>query len=208
METKVKNNSTVLNKADNTTGNKNTPAVEAPKVNNLPVSTAFNDAPKKEEAKQDAPKAESTKTETQKAEAQPQANAQTSEQPESPKAEKIEQEHEPTKKELKQHIVFEQMRRLEDTEKLVEQLSKKIGQKRKLQETIDNLDKFTVQQNEDNDDVASDSKFGRCQLILRDDEGREFVTKNAYIIAHVATEVRVLCVDKLAEVEATIVIPA
>jgi hypothetical protein len=56
--------------------------------------------------------------------------------------------------------------------------------------------------------MASDSRFARCELVISDDDGNEFVTKNPFIIAYVAQEVKQLCIDKLAEVEASIVIPA
>ena len=86
-------------------------------------------------------------------------------------------------------------------------LGKKIAQKNKLQNTIANLDSFTVAQNEDKDDMASDSRFQRCELVISDDDGNEFVTKNPFIIAYVAHEVKELCIEKLEEVEANIVIP-
>ena len=79
--------------------------------------------------------------------------------------------------------------------------------KKKLQNTIANIDSFTITQNDDKDDMASDSRFQRCELVITDDDGNEFVTKNPFIIAYVAHEVRRLCVIKLAEVEASIVIP-
>jgi len=180
METKVKNNSAV----NNANGN-------GQKVNNLPVSTAFND--KKDEPKKEEVKPEPTKPE----ETKPSEPAKQAEQP----------AQEPSKKELKEQFQQQQAKKLEETEKLVEQLGKKIAQKKKLQNTIANLDGFTLAQSEDKDDLASDSRFQRCELVITDDEGNEFVTKNPFIIAYVAHEVRQLCVDKLAEVEATIVIP-
>jgi len=180
METKVKNNSTV-NKAGSSNGQR---------MNNLPVSTAFND---KEEPKKEEVNSESQKTE----EAKPAGHAKQAEQP----------AQEPSKKELKEQFQQQQAKKLEETEKLVEQLGKKIAQKKKLQNTIANLDGFTLAQSDDKDDMASDSRFQRCELVITDDDGNEFVTKNPFIIAYVAHEVRQLCVDKLAEVESTIVIP-
>jgi len=187
METKAKSNSTV-NKTGNNNNNGN-----GQKINNLPVSTAFND--KKEE-----PKKEEVKPE-------PQASTEPAKQAEQPKAEEIAQRQEPTKKELKEQLQQQLAKQIEETEKLVEQLGKKIAQKKKLQNTIANLDGFTLAQSDDKDDMASDSRFQRCELVITDDDGNEFVTKNPFIIAYVAHEVRQLCVDKLAEVEATIVIP-
>ena len=115
---------------------------------------------------------------------------------------------EPTKKELKEQFIAQQERKLAETVKIVEVLGKKIAQKNKLENTIANLDSFTVTQSDDKDDMASDSRFARCELVISDDDGNEFVTKNPFIIAYVAQEVKQLCIDKLAEVEASIVIPA
>jgi len=127
-----------------------------------------------------------------------------------PKAEEVKRagEAEPTKKELKEQFIAQQERKLAETVKIVEVLGKKIAQKNKLENTIANLDSFTVTQSDDKDDMASDSRFARCELVISDDDGNEFVTKNPFIIAYVAQEVKQLCIDKLAEVEASIVIPA
>lgn len=114
---------------------------------------------------------------------------------------------EPSKKEIKEQLQAQQARGLEDTVKLVETLGKKIAQKNKLNNTISNLDSFIVTQNDDKEDVAGDSKFPRCELVISDDGGEEFVTKNPFIIAQVVDMVKQLCIEKLAEVEATIVIP-
>jgi hypothetical protein len=186
--TEVKTNG-IGNKADNiATTNKTDGAGNGQKVNNLPVSTAFND--KKEEPKKEEPKAETPAL-----------------QAEQPKPEEAKPQAEPTKREIKEQLREQQERKLADTVKVVEALSKKIAQKNKLQNTIGNLDSFTIAQNDDKDDMASDSRFQRCELVISDDDGNEFVTKNPYIIAYVAHEVKQLCIDKLAEVEAGIVIP-
>lgn len=180
--------------AESNKGNNNN-NVTTGKVNGLPVGngvTDKKDEPKKEEAKTEAP-ATPVKQEEKP---QPQAEA--------PKAAP---QAEPSKKDLKEQFQQQQARKLEDTVKMVEALGKKIAQKNKLQNTIGNLDSFTVTQNDDKDDMASDSRFARCELVISDDDGNEFVTKNPFIIAYVAHEVKQLCIDKLAEVEASIVIP-
>jgi len=131
-----------------------------------------------------------------------------------PKAEAVAQgeeakpQAEPSKKELKEQFQAQQERKLAETVKIVEVLGKKIAQKTKLENTIGNIDSFTIAQSDDKDDMASDSRFQRCELVISDDDGNEFVTKNPFIIAYVAQEVKQLCIDKLAEVEASIVIPA
>ena len=180
-------------------GNNNN-SVTTGKVNGLPVGNGFTDKkgePKKEEVKPEAPKAEETK---------PQGQAEPA-KTEPAKAGQAQPQAEPNKKELKENFAVQQAQRLENTVKLVEQLGKKIAQKNKLQNTISNLDSFTVTQNDEKDDMASDSRFARCELVISDDDGNEFVTKNPFIIAYVAQEVKQLCIDKLAEVEASIVIP-
>ncbi|WP_419699048.1 hypothetical protein [Mucilaginibacter sp. NFX135] len=182
------------NKGNNNNG------VTAAKVNGLPMGTGFTDKkeePKKEEAKPDAPKVEEAKPQT------PAEPVKT----EPANAEQAQPQAESNKKELKESFAVQQAQRLENTVKLVEQLGKKIAQKNKLQNTISNLDSFTVTQNDEKDDMASDSRFARCELVISDDDGNEFVTKNPFIIAYVAQEVKQLCIDKLAEVEASIVIP-
>ena len=130
-----------------------------------------------------------------------------------PKAEEVKQgeeaqpQAEPSKKEIKEQLRIKPVFNLDATVKLVSDLSKKITQRDKLRATIDNLDTFTIAPNEE-DDVTGSNKFYRCELTINDDEGNEFVTKNAYIIEHVAQYVNSLCVEKLAEIEAEIVIPA
>ncbi|EHQ27532.1 hypothetical protein [Mucilaginibacter paludis] len=114
---------------------------------------------------------------------------------------------EPTKKEIKEQLNLKPVFNLDATVKLVSELGKKITQRDKLKATIDNLDTFTIASNEDGD-VTGSNKFYRCELVLHDDAGNEFVTKNAYIIDHVTQYVNALCVEKLAEIEAEIVIPA
>ncbi|MDB4926602.1 hypothetical protein [Mucilaginibacter sp.] len=180
----------IINKADNYAIDKKTDNTgNGQKINNLPVSTAFND--KKDEAKkEEAPKAETPAI-----------------QEEQPKSEEAKPQAGPSKKELKDQLKEQQERKLADTVKMVEALGKKIAQRNKLENTIANIDGFTVAQNNDKDDLASDSRFARCELVISDDDGNEFVTKNPFIIAYVAHEVRALCVEKLKEVEASIVLP-
>jgi chemotaxis protein histidine kinase CheA len=193
MKTTAVNNSTVTNKAGNTKADNTNPASQNPN-NGISPSKTFDsdkkDEPKKEEVKKEEPKTEAPAP-----------------QKEQPKAEEAKPQAEPTKKELKEQLMEQHARKLEDTVKMVEALGKKIAQKNKLQNTIANIDGFTVTQNDEKDDMASDSKFQRCELVISDDDGNEFTTKNPFIIAYVAHEVRQLCVDKLAEVEASIVLP-
>ena len=156
-----------------------------------------------EEAKTSEAKTDSTAT----ADNQPANVAEASKAEELKQGEEAKPQAEPTKKEIKEQFQAQQERKLAETVKIVEVLGKKIAQKTKLENTIGNIDSFTVTQSDDKDDMASDSRFARCELVISDDDGNEFVTKNPFIIAYVAQEVKQLCIDKLAEVEASIVIP-
>jgi len=215
MKTAEINNKVGNNNTTNKTGNSG----NSQHINNLPVSTAFNGDNKKDEPKKEEPKATATPAKQEEQPKQPaeapkatNGQAQTeqvkNEAPkvEQPKAEEAKPQAEPSKKEIKEQFKEQQARKLDDTVKLVEALGKKIAQKNKLQNTINNIDSFNLTQNEQ-DDMASDSRFARCELVISDDDGNEFVTKNPFIIAYVAHEVRGLCVEKLAEVESSIVIP-
>lgn len=180
---------------------------------NLTGKEAKDEASKDKEAAK-TPQVEETKVAEAKTDSAPTVDNQSANVAEAPKAEELKQgeeakpQAEPTKKELKEQFIAQQERKLAETVKLVEALGKKIAQKNKLENTISNLDSFTVAQTDDKDDMASDSRFARCELVISDDDGNEFVTKNPFIIAYVAQEVKQLCIDKLAEVEASIVIPA
>ncbi|RKR79974.1 hypothetical protein BDD43_0060 [Mucilaginibacter gracilis] len=96
---------------------------------------------------------------------------------------------------------------LEGTLKLVEELHRRKVQRDKLLETITNLEAFEVAQDEETE-LSGTTKFSRCELTIEDDKGRTFTTKNPVIIFHVAQYVNALCVDKLAQIEAGITIPA
>lgn len=80
-------------------------------------------------------------------------------------------------------------------------------QRDKLLGTIGTLDAFEVAQM-DEEDAEENAKFQRCDLTIEDDKGNEFSTKNPFIINAVAKYINTLCVDKLAEIEGEIFIPA
>jgi hypothetical protein len=73
--------------------------------------------------------------------------------------------------------------------------------------TIDNLDKFEIEQKVEAEDTTSNYYQG-CELEITDDKRNKFSTKNPVIIKAVALFVRNLCTDRLAEIEAEITIPA
>ncbi|MFF5380812.1 hypothetical protein [Pedobacter suwonensis] len=96
---------------------------------------------------------------------------------------------------------------LEGTLKLVEELHRRMVQRGRLVHTIDNLDKFEIEQKEEAEDTTSNYYQG-CELEITDDKRNKFSTKNPVIIKAVALFVRDLCTNRLAEIEAEITIPA
>lgn len=194
-------NSKIENKASNGT---------AGKINNLPVGTSFN-AP----AKKDEPK----KAETVKEEAKPQvATEQPSAKVEPPKVEapkaeehkpQVHEPHkepqtEPTKAEVKATI--KPVLNLEGTLKWIEEMHRKSNQRNKLQDTIKNLESFEIELR-DEADTTDTNYYTGCVLTIEDDKRNKFETKNPTIIWAVAQMVNSMCVDKLAEIEASIVLP-
>jgi hypothetical protein len=140
---------------------------------------------KTETSKADAPKAETVKTDAPKAEA-----------PKAEVAPVAEGKPEPKK------IVLN----LEGTLKFIEEMHRKAKQRTKLQDTIKNLDDFEVELR-DEADTADTNYYNGCVLTIEDDNRRKFETKNPTIIWTVAQLVNNMCVEKLAEIEAGIVIP-
>lgn len=193
------------------TGKVNSTAVNAkaenngaqPKTNGLPLSKEFDDKPKgdantkkaelpalNEQLKpQDAPKVEQSKP------------------AEAPKAEAEQPKAEPTKQEVKQEAPQKIVLNLESTLKLVEELHRRKIQRDRLLDTIDTLEAFEVAQIDDADETEA-NHFQGCVLTIEDDNRRKFSTKNPVIIQAVATFVNNMCVNRLAEIEAGITIPA
>jgi len=184
----------INNNRANITGNNNVTA----KASNLPVSTTLNG-----EAKKDEPKKAETPAPVQATE-QPKEIVQAENSPkflaEQPKAEepkKVAEEVKPAKPVLN----------LESTLKLVEELHRRKVQRDKLMDTIQSLEAFEVNQ-KDEAEESGITNYSRCELTIADDKGKSFTTKNPVIIFHVTEYVNALCIDKLAQIEAGIIIPA
>ncbi|WP_316809180.1 hypothetical protein [Pedobacter agri] len=96
---------------------------------------------------------------------------------------------------------------LEGTLKLVEELHRRMVQRGRLVHTINNLDKFEIEQKQEAEDTTSNYYQG-CEIEITDDKRNKFSTKNPVIIKAVALFVRDLCTSRLAEIEAEIKIPA
>ena len=185
------NNSVPNNKTDN--------KGEQPKINGLPVSTAFDNKAKNEaEPKKTATVniAELPKTEATKAEIPQQPVEQT--KPETPKVEA---------EKAKETVQEKPVLNLESTLKLVEELHRRKIQRDRLLDTIGTLESFEVAQVDDADETEA-NHFQGCVLTIEDDQRRKFTTKNPVIIQAVAQFVNTMCVNRLAEIEAGIIIPA
>lgn len=115
---------------------------------------------------------------------------------------------EPTKAELREQMAVQKPAlNLESTLKLVEELHRRKIQRDKLIGTIDTLEEFEVAQKNDAEETDS-NHFQGCELTIEDDQRREFSTKNPVIIKKVAEYIHALCVDRLAEIEGEIFLPA
>ena len=108
------------------------------------------------------------------------------------------------KEDMQQH---KPARNLDSTVQLVLNLNRRISQRGKLIETIDNLKAFEIILQDDAEETGT-NHFQGCELTIKDDEGRKFTTKNSFIIRAVATNVYDLCTEKLGEIESEIFIPA
>lgn len=151
------------------------------KANNLPVSKEFNDE-KKEETKK--PEAASGAKTAKQPKGQAEAKKANSEQPK------------PKKPALN----------LDSVLKLIEDLNRKKIHRDRLRLTIDTLEEFEVELKDDAEETDSNYYTG-CHLTIADDNRNEFKTKNPFIIQAVAHYVKNLCVERLEEIEAEIVLP-
>lgn len=169
---------------------------EKEKVNGLPVSSEFDD---KAEAGTPANNAEEQKPLVENGQAQAEQLKQ-----EAPKSEAEQVQPEPTKTEIKAKLAEEKPAlNLEQTLKKIKELSRFSNQREKLIGTIDELEAFEIKQ-EDEAEETSLNHFQRCELKITDDNGNTFSTKNPFIINEVSRNIKLLCTDKLAEVEAQI----
>ncbi|KAA8480104.1 hypothetical protein F1649_15710 [Arcticibacter tournemirensis] len=185
MKTTVINSSKGNGKINTTIGNDTPGKIAEATVNGLPVNTGFD----KKEAEPEAP-------ETIADAAIPASTPAELATPET--------KQEPTKKELKEEM--KAVPNLENTLKLVEELHRRKVQRDRLLATINSLESFEIAQKEDAEETDSNYYQG-CQLTIEDDNRNKFSTKNPVIIQAVAQFVNHMCVNRLAEIEAGIVIP-
>jgi hypothetical protein len=189
LKTKIMKTLDLKRKADNNGANGSASAVQTPQAKNgtLANSKAFEDKPKAEETKK----------------VEQGANGQFGEQAK-PQAEapKIEIK----KEEAKPAVAEKPVLNLESTLKLVEELHKRKVHRDNLLGTIKNLDEFKVMVQDDEEEDLDSAQFQGCKLTIEDDNRNSFSTKNPFIIKAVAEYVNNLCVKKLADIEANLVI--
>ena len=173
---------------------------EKGKVNGMPVSSEFDDKAKAQTPASNAPEQKPSDENVQAKAEQPKTEA--------PKAEAEQPKAEPTKLEIKEQLaVTKTTLNLEGTLKLVEELHRRKVQRDKLLDTIETLETFDVAQKDDAEETDS-NHFQGCELTIEDDKRRQFVTKNPFIIKKVAEYINALCMDRLAEIEGEIFLPA
>lgn len=96
---------------------------------------------------------------------------------------------------------------LEQTISLIEELAKKKALRDTYSNYIEDLDMFIVAQNDDDMGKNENPSFKGCDLVIRDGEGAIFNTTSASVIFGVVEFMKGRFIDRLAEVEAEIVIP-
>lgn len=97
---------------------------------------------------------------------------------------------------------------LEETLKLVADLSKKTALRSKYNYCIDRLRAFVIAQKDEDDMSKNDTNFKGCELIIRDGEGNTFQTESASVISGTVEFMTGRFMERLAEVEAEIILPA
>jgi hypothetical protein len=95
---------------------------------------------------------------------------------------------------------------LESTLKVVEDLHRKSIQRVNLIARIRQLETFEVILSTENDELEENPYQG-CKLIIEDDKGRRFTTTTPGLIRLVSQFIFTACLEKLADIEAHIVLP-
>lgn len=116
---------------------------------------------------------------------------------------------EPTKMEIKEDLQkHKPALSLEETLILIKELAEKTANRATYNGYIDSLNKFIISQNDDDMGKKDDPSFKGCELRIKDGEGNVFVTSSASVIFRTVEFMKGRFNERLAEVEAEIVIPA
>jgi len=95
---------------------------------------------------------------------------------------------------------------LESTLKLVDELHRRSIQRINLISRIKELQEFEVNLTTENDELE-DNPYQGCKLIIEDDKHRRFITTTPGLIRLVSQFIFNACIEKLADIEAHIVLP-
>ncbi|WP_313491902.1 MULTISPECIES: hypothetical protein [Sphingobacterium] len=95
---------------------------------------------------------------------------------------------------------------LEATLEVLENLQKKMRQRSTLKNTIDKFNAFEIDLEEDEDEMGG-NQYQDCMLMVKDDNQNRFETRNPVVIEAVANFIKDMCIDRLANIEAAIVLP-
>jgi len=116
---------------------------------------------------------------------------------------------EPTKKEIKEELqVHKPALSLEETLLLIKDLAEKTAHRATYNGYIEDLEKFVISQDDDDMGKKGTPSFKGCELTIRDSYGNMFETNSASVIFGTVEFMKVRFNERLAEVEAEIVIPA
>lgn len=95
---------------------------------------------------------------------------------------------------------------LVNTLEVVEELHRRKLQRDKLLTTLEKLQSFEIALKENAEETGG-NHFQGCTLTIMDDNRRDFTTKNPALIHKLAMFLEMLCLDKLDEIEAKLVLP-
>jgi hypothetical protein len=96
---------------------------------------------------------------------------------------------------------------LDETIKLVEDLHRKKEKRNILTTTLLKLDNFVIDE-ERQEELEDSNYFTGCTLTIKDDNRKEFSTKNPVLIGEIVAILKEKILNKIIEVEAEIIIPA
>jgi hypothetical protein len=96
---------------------------------------------------------------------------------------------------------------LDETLKLVAELAKRTALRDRYMGYIDALEGFEEGQKELLDELEDETAFSFCELVITDNKGSRFSTKSPSVIKGTVDFIRGRLAERLAEVEAGIVLP-
>ncbi|KRT15961.1 hypothetical protein ASU31_10660 [Pedobacter ginsenosidimutans] len=115
----------------------------------------------------------------------------------------------PSKVDLKEQLAQQKpVLNLDETLKLVAELSKRTALRDRYKGYIDSLAGFEEEQKENVDELEDETAFQFCELVISDNKGNRFSTKSPSVIKGTVVFISGRFAERLAEVEAGIVLPA